>query len=82
MFYVLHLTIWNLIRVSKNILQWSCFPTFKWERPMEKLKYNHLDGVFEMLLFYEIVVLFMREWILYYSFHDGGVSQHILLNLF
>ena len=59
-FYVLHLTIWNFIIVNlngaKNNLQWSCFSTFKWERPlMEKLKFKHLDGMAGMLLFFGIL---------------------------
>ena len=30
MFYVLHLTILNLIRVSKINLQWSCLPALSY----------------------------------------------------
>ena len=53
MFYVLHLTIWNLIIVSKSNLEWTGLLTFKLERPLlEKLKSKDLDRVFGMLLFF------------------------------
>ena len=53
MFYLPHLTI---MEFSKNNLQWSCLPIFRLERPLtEKVKFKHLDGVFEMLSFLGIL---------------------------
>ena len=72
MFNALHLTISNLIKVSKINLQRSCFPVFptlpwqqlKLERPStEKMKFNHHCEIFGMLLFFEILKtydLFLR----------------------
>ena len=57
MFYVLHVTISNLIIVSKinfyvrvtDFFVLSLANNFKLERPLaEKLEFKQLDGVFEM----------------------------------
>ena len=55
MFYVLHLVILNSIKVSKINLQRT---QFKLGRPStEKIKFKHLDGVFEMFHFPEILII-------------------------
>ena len=63
-FNALHHAILNHIRVAKINLQWSCLPAFptlpckpfKLERALtEKLKCKHLDRVFEMFYFFEIL---------------------------
>lgn len=68
----LHLMAWNLI-APKNDLQWSRLPAFahsptlivKLERSsMEKLKFNHFDGVFGMFLFFEIPT---NTWPIYFA---------------
>ena len=68
-FYVLHLMTENLIAVSKNNLQWSCWLTFKLERSlMDKLKHKRLNGVFGMVSFFGILKIcgfvYLRNFLL------------------